>query len=541
MKKKLFMCLALCGTLIMLCGCNIGLIPSAENVADDPAPVNLESAEPVQLTFVSITDLHGDIEQDRQGFGGLSNTEYMIDTLSQFSGDDDPDTSEKDDIVLVANGDMLEGTGMSNAMHGLPVIEAMNEMQFDAMNVGNHEFNWGLGTVLYYFDGKSSDDSEGAADNGDNIDGDIKANFPLLTANIIDDTNTLIADADENDNVVSSIIVDKMGVKVGIIGAIGPLESHISPGKLAEYAFLDVVKSVREEAVALRSQGAEIVSVNVHYSNWADPASGKMCTEIGAMKDKSGRYLVDMVFIGHSHELYSGEVVRDDAVNMPVVQGGDHNKGIAYVTVDYDPAGRKIISCKQGYKMTADVAGNYDQAVEDVVDKYVDMVKNDEPLAISGVTYPDKDSVLVFDAQAVIKKTGADIAVLNYGSVGMLNDIMSKEALSVLDVTSLYMFDDTIYLVQLKGDDIANLYDDMMLGGIIADVDGIIDASALKGSRDVYTVAVSDYVYYKNYFKKTKENAIKIEQLRTTVQDAIIAELRALNEQGLVWNPVVDP
>ena len=39
---------------------------------------------------------------------------------------------------------MFQGTAISNYDHGKTFIDIMNEMKFDAMALGNHEFDWGL-------------------------------------------------------------------------------------------------------------------------------------------------------------------------------------------------------------------------------------------------------------------------------------------------------------------------------------------------------------------------------------------------------------
>ncbi len=46
--------------------------------------------------------------------------------------------------LLLSAGDMFQGTPISNLFRGKPVIETMNRMGFDAMTLGNHEFDWGM-------------------------------------------------------------------------------------------------------------------------------------------------------------------------------------------------------------------------------------------------------------------------------------------------------------------------------------------------------------------------------------------------------------
>jgi len=66
---------------------------------------------------------------------------------------------------------MFQGTPISNLFRGKPVIETMNRMGFDAMTLGNHEFDWGMEAF-----------------------GDLRkaAAFPFLSANIIDEKGALL-------------------------------------------------------------------------------------------------------------------------------------------------------------------------------------------------------------------------------------------------------------------------------------------------------------------------------------------------------------
>ena len=45
--------------------------------------------------------------------------------------------------LLVDGGDAWQGTFISNANRGEAVTKAMNLMHYDALTVGNHEFDWG--------------------------------------------------------------------------------------------------------------------------------------------------------------------------------------------------------------------------------------------------------------------------------------------------------------------------------------------------------------------------------------------------------------
>ncbi|MDF5627489.1 2',3'-cyclic-nucleotide 2'-phosphodiesterase, partial [Vibrio parahaemolyticus] len=81
--------------------------------------------------------------------------------------------SETENTVLVDNGDLIQGSPMGDYMaaKGInageihPVYKAMNQLDYDVGNIGNHEFNYGLEFLKNSIDG---------------------ANFPYVSANVFD-------------------------------------------------------------------------------------------------------------------------------------------------------------------------------------------------------------------------------------------------------------------------------------------------------------------------------------------------------------------
>ncbi|MEJ5298988.1 MAG: metallophosphoesterase, partial [Armatimonadota bacterium] len=95
------------------------------------------AAENVTLTILHTTDLHGYVRshraEDGQAMGGLD----RIGTLIRRERRADPDA------ILLDNGDTIQGNSMAFMFKGRHIIECMNALNYDAMTVGNHEFNFG--------------------------------------------------------------------------------------------------------------------------------------------------------------------------------------------------------------------------------------------------------------------------------------------------------------------------------------------------------------------------------------------------------------
>ncbi|UKI50180.1 MAG: metallophosphoesterase [Clostridium sp.] len=109
-----------------------------------------------ELNILTINDTHGYLETSD------SNSISKIATYMD---------SYDENALRISVGDMFQGTGLSNLTKGKAMIEVMNAMNIDAMVIGNHEFDWGIDTILGYFDGNE--------ENGE-------AKFPLLAANVVD-------------------------------------------------------------------------------------------------------------------------------------------------------------------------------------------------------------------------------------------------------------------------------------------------------------------------------------------------------------------
>jgi len=137
------------------------------------------------LDIYYINDFHGAILPDSDQLGMAYIANFLV-TKKE---------ANPDNVIILAGGDILQGTALSNYYNGYSTISMMNEMYFDAYTLGNHEFDWGLNTVTAYFD----DNSE----NGE-------ANFPLLGANVFYEGTTNIPEG-----IDPYVIIERAGLKIG--------------------------------------------------------------------------------------------------------------------------------------------------------------------------------------------------------------------------------------------------------------------------------------------------------------------------------------
>ncbi|XP_047537492.1 apyrase-like isoform X1 [Vanessa atalanta] len=172
---------------------------------------------------------------------------------------------EPDSLVLNA-GDSFQGTIWYNLLRWNVTQDFMNMVHHDAHVLGNHEFDNGIEGVVPYLK---------------------HLNSTVVTANIIDDEEPTIQGLYQ-----PSIIVEKKGRKIGIIGVIIATTSELaSSGRLV---FTDEVEAVKREAEKLHAQGIDIIVVLSHCGLDID-------REIAM---RAGPH-IDIIVGGHSHTLLS--------------------------------------------------------------------------------------------------------------------------------------------------------------------------------------------------------------------------------------------
>lgn len=220
------------------------------------------------LDFYSINDTHG------AAVYKMTSSTYQIgitrlSSYYQARSHENPDGS-----VILSSGDMWQGSADSNLTHGEVMVNWMNLVGFESQAVGNHEFDWGVDAI---------------ATNSQ------IANFPFLGINIKD------ANGNRPSWAIPSKTIVRHGIKIGIIGAIGKLESSIAASSLGNYTFDAMYASeVSEEATRLRTAGCKMVVVSVHNGGF----------------DTTYCHNIDAVFEGHSHQNY----YETDEYGIPHVQ-----------------------------------------------------------------------------------------------------------------------------------------------------------------------------------------------------------------------------
>ena len=270
----------------------------------------------VPVTVVATTDLHGRVGRTVALAG-------YLEVLRQ-----------QGTVVLVDAGDMFQGTLESNPNEGASVVAAYNQLGYDAVTIGNHEFDFGpVGPDAVPRSKK--DDPRGALKARA-----AEAKFPFLAANILDDaTGKPVAWG----NTVPSTLVDKKAgkarFKVGIIG----VTSFDTPKTTMASNFVGLKMAPRadaivREAAALRAKGARLIVVSAHAGGRCErvdvPDDLSSCDtgeEVFELARALPAGVVDMIAAGHTHNQVAHLVN-----GIPVVEAWANGQGFSRVDFDVD-------------------------------------------------------------------------------------------------------------------------------------------------------------------------------------------------------------
>jgi 5'-nucleotidase len=326
MRRRLVEERLLAGTLAAswLLGWGVGCGPSAA-----PRPDERPRASLVTLSIVGTNDLHGHVEALPAFSGYLANLRAARE-------------AEGGAVVLLDGGDMFQGTLESNLNEGAAVIvQAYAALGYDAVTIGNHEFDYGpVGERAT--PGSPSDDRRGAlrARVGE-------APYPFLSANLLDRASgqrAVLGTADRP--VLPTVILERAGVRIGVVGITTEqtLTTTIA-ANVDDLAMRPLADAVSEHARALRAEGVDVVLVAAHaggrcerFDDPHDLASCEADQEIMELAQALGPDAVDAIVAGHTHQGMAHEVN-----GIAIVESFSYGRAFGRIDLTYDLAADRLV------------------------------------------------------------------------------------------------------------------------------------------------------------------------------------------------------
>ncbi|WP_349435815.1 5'-nucleotidase C-terminal domain-containing protein [Pararhizobium sp. A13] len=393
-----------------------------------------------ELNILHINDFHSRIESinkydstctaEEEGknecFGGAARLKVAIDQKrGELAGKN---------VLLLNAGDNFQGSLFYTTYKGAAEAEFLNLMNFDAMTVGNHEFDDGEDGLATFLD---------------------KVTFPVLSSNVLAGYKSKLID-----RIKPSLVLDVGGQKVGIVGAVTNDTAEISsPGDNVLIGIdVDTITTAVQE---LKKQGVDKIIALTHVGYPRDLAV------IAKIPD------VDIVVGGHSHSLLSNTdekaegpyptmVDNPGGYKVPVVQAGSYSKYLGDLVVTFDDSG--VVKAAKGDPILIDSKIKPDETILARIKELAKPIeelktriigKTDAPIDGSRESCRARECQmgdLVTDAMLDrVKGQGVTIAITNGGGLRAsidAGDVSMGEAITVLP------FQNTVATFQIKGADI---------------------------------------------------------------------------------------
>ncbi len=209
------------------------------------------------------------------------------------------------DLLLIDSGDFSQGSPFYTMFKGDVEVGLMNLMGYDAVTIGNHEFDFGLENMARIFK---------------------MAKFPVVCANY-DFTGTCVEGL-----VKPYVIIKRNGLKIGLFGLSPQLEGLVDLSKCKGVTYLDPVEVGNRVAAKLKHDKKCDVVICVSHLGWLRP------DEMGDQKLLASSKDIDLVLGGHSHSYFKDlrYVNNADGKAVPVDQNGKNAMYVGKLTLSFD-------------------------------------------------------------------------------------------------------------------------------------------------------------------------------------------------------------
>ena len=464
-------------TSIAIAGALMGqsLVPVfAQNNSNDKTTIDFK--------VMATSDLHANLMNYDYYTGSTTNNSGLVKAatvIKEQKGLANKSENEKvDNVLLVDNGDTIEGTPLANlyaiknpvqAGEKYPVYEALESLGYDMTTVGNHEVNYGMDFIKQI----------------------TKANTAMGTvcANIRDSkTGQLLFDPYK---ILEETVVDSKGqertLKIGITGVVPTQilnwDKVMLNGEITVDEMDEAVKTYTKE---MKDNGADIVVVLAHTGYGQETTNVTGAENAGyAISMIDG---VDVVVGGHVHQSAKYNVKKSNGditqyvqplnaakevgvVDLKIDVNEDENGNVTY-SINDDETTINNISTKEKANdaATEDVVKKYHEATDAYVNAPSGQITKDLNSFFTLVA-DDPSVQIVSDAQKayvenLIKNNDEDLA--KYKDLPILSVAAPFKAgtsadnyvdikaggLAIRDLSNLYKYDNTVSVVKLTGSDV---------------------------------------------------------------------------------------
>ncbi len=415
------------------------------------------------LPVIETTDIHGHIIERENGAVHYRMA-YIADKVRDIRGRGD--AYRKDRLLLLDGGDIYQGASVSNMLAGQPVTAAMDVMEYDAVALGNHEFDWGIEQTV---------DADGTMPDYERGGGRQVNEVPVVCANLYQDGSR--APFTKDYVIVEKTAVNAQGESLRVrIGVIGFAEDY--SGSIMTAAFKGRGFSIREDYTI-----ADALAKELEASGRCDATVLLVHGAADRSAEQLGRdSAIDLVLGGHSHETLSGWT----GAGTPYLQGGRYCEH--YSNADF----KFSVDRKTGKPTLAGVVSPFNFAVRAALDQHVSEGQNaddldedvlalsDEAIAACNLQGGDVIGYISFGATTyyikgsgdratpmsnwmcdILRRIGdADVAFVNSGGVRTSFPLgnQPRRDITVADIYEMFPFNNLTYVYEISYAELLRLF-----------------------------------------------------------------------------------
>ena len=398
-----------------------------------PEPANGPQSS-ITVTLISTTDIHGHIEPwdyyaNKPANLGLAKISTLVKQVR----------AEAPHALLLDCGDTIQGTPLAyyfarkDTSRPNPTIAAFNAMNYDAMAVGNHEFNFGE-DVMWKAKGESK--------------------FPWLAANVKETYTEGVQ------RIQPFIIKNVENVRIGVVGFVTPgIPRWEIPAHYKGYEFEQIVAAAKKVIPQVRTK-VDLLVVIMHSGLDRNPETGTIDDEISVNGENAAWELaeqvpgIDVIFFGHTHRELPEKIVN--GVLLSQARNWGQSLARADVAMRRDTEGHWQVTSKHSktIPVTSDVLA--DPAISKLAEPYQEATERylDTPIAtsekeLSGAHSRYEDDPLI----DLIHKVQLDAGHADVSMATMFNPTAKIAAgpVTVREAAALYIYENTLYVVEMSG------------------------------------------------------------------------------------------
>ncbi|KUL42392.1 bifunctional metallophosphatase/5'-nucleotidase [Actinoplanes awajinensis] len=435
--------------------------PGSAQAGGKGAPKPPKTPETFQLTVLGTSDTHGnvynwdyykDAEYDDSAHNdvGVAKLAALVNKLR----------AEATGATLVLDaGDTIQGTPLATyyakqepitetgAKH--PMAKAMNVLHYDAITLGNHEFNYGLPLLNLWIR---------------------QLGFPALAANAVS--------AKTGKPAFTPYIIKKVSLgkhaptlRVGILGLTNPGVAIWDKGNVeGKLSFLDMVATAAKWVPIMRRNGADVVIISAHGGDSGTSSYGtELPNENPSALIAEQVPGIDAILFGHAHNEVAQRFVTNTKTGTQVLLSEPSKFGQRLTKMDFTlvrehgcwkittkaSATLNTNTVEADPKVLAAVKGQHEKTVA-----YINQVVAASTAELSAATSRYEDTpILDYINKVQTDTVVAALAGTAYAALPVLSiaapfsrtAVFPKGDVKIKDVAGLYIYDNTLEAVVLTG------------------------------------------------------------------------------------------